>query len=66
MARRLAEFGRGPGLVGGQQQAEQSVVQLGVEGRDLDPVGGEDVTVGARSGCPVWIFGSERAGRVDG
>jgi hypothetical protein len=34
-----AEFGRGLGLVGAQERAQQPVVQLGVEDSDLDPVG---------------------------
>ena len=41
-----AEFGRGLGLVGGQERAQEPVVQLGVEDRDLEPVGGQDVAVG--------------------
>jgi hypothetical protein len=35
-----AESGWGLGLVGGQQWAQQPVVELGVEDGDLDPVGG--------------------------
>jgi hypothetical protein len=45
MARRaLRSLGRGLGLAGGQQWAQQPVVQLGVEDRDLDPVKGGDGT----------------------
>ena len=41
-----AEFGRGLGLVGGQERAQQAVVELGVKDRGLDAVGGQDVAVG--------------------
>lgn len=34
------------GLVGGEQRAQQPVVQLGVEDRAADAVGGQDVAVG--------------------
>ena len=34
------------GLVGGEQGAQQPVVQFGVEDGDLDAVGGQDVAVG--------------------
>ena len=43
-----AEFGWGLGLVGGQQWAQQPVVQLGVEDGDLDSVGGQDIAAGVR------------------
>jgi len=47
MACRAARSSGGWGLVGGQQWAEQPVVQFGVEDRGLDPLGGQDVAVGA-------------------
>ncbi len=41
-----SEFGWGLGLVGGPERAQQPVVQLGIEDRDLDPVEGQDEAVG--------------------
>jgi len=38
-AQRGPEFSRGLGLVGGQERAQEPVVQLGVEDRDADAVG---------------------------
>ena len=47
MVRRAARSSGGAwGLVGGQQWAEEPVVELGVEDGDLDPVGGQHVVVG--------------------
>ena len=41
-----SEFGGCLGLVGGQERAQEPVVELGVEDRDFGAVGGEDVAVG--------------------
>jgi hypothetical protein len=41
-----AESGWGLGLAGGQERAQLAVVDFGVEDRDLDAVGGQDVAVG--------------------
>jgi hypothetical protein len=41
-----SEFGWGLGLVGGQQRAQQPVVEFGVEDRGADAIRGEGVTVG--------------------
>ena len=38
-----AEFGWGLGLVGGEEGGEDAVVDLGVEQREAQPVGGEVV-----------------------
>jgi hypothetical protein len=52
MARRaLRSLGGGLGLAGGQQWAQQPVVQLGVEDRDLDPVKGGGWGFACPSGC---------------
>ena len=39
IARRGAEAGRGLGLSGGEQRGKDAVVDLGIEDRELEPVG---------------------------
>jgi hypothetical protein len=44
-----AQGWRGLGLPGGEQRGQDAVVDLGVEDREREPVGGEVVGVGVRA-----------------